>query len=68
MGGVSSKEVILARIYELDKKELILNIQLREYKCNENYKDWKYKMDWECFDFKPHYYGLQYNVECSNNC
>ena len=30
MGGVSSKEEILARLDELDKKELALNIQLRD--------------------------------------
>ncbi len=34
----------------------------------KNWKDGKYKMDGECFDCKPHYYGLQCNVECSNNC
>ena len=30
MGGVSSKEEIIARLDELDKKELALNIQLRD--------------------------------------
>ncbi len=41
MGGVSSKEKILARIDELDKNELTLNIQLRAQKCNEKLKRWK---------------------------